>query len=830
MKKRKSEKKFLSILLSLSLISTILISNFPASFVYAKNNIFIGIDDVEVEENTPFDLMKGVSAQNQNGEKLQVSISSVLYENNETAQYDNFNTLSVGSAGTTYIVNYKAASSDNSEEYTASRKIISIQREKAEKKDESENKDNSDINAEESLKNTESKNDESESKDTPDVNVVQALQITTLENLSKIYYENGIYYIKDPEYPNEQFIIYCMNNELKWPNGDGVPDYKDGYLTPDDFKSEEDYKECMRRLAKILYAGYPYNGSKLYEIVSEPYVPTVEEFNKMLIPLSSLKTAFPELGDYEFTYQDWVTNNQEHLNVLLSFIRKVFQLNLSGGKTSNGLTYSDITSMQFYRAAYCMVYGSDVTPLEVYSELYSTSYFVTDEQAYLATQNAVWVLLNEYGIKDNNLKDTALNQYNLARVLYDYSKDEGWLLDYKPTVDKIKLEGDLKFSYNPNDGMWHSGKLKIKEPAEYHGIYKLTLPTGVTAICDNSTYVYGDEEFELVSADQPKGNEIFKIEADFTWLKKLKQYTPSPDVVVDGKKFQHMIGAVIRNEKLSAQAYLSSYDVGSLEIKKTVLKDNDDKKEFNFQIKFPDNQISGKYGDLNFDKGIANFTLKNGETISTKNLPAGAKYIVTEIDTGEYQIGSINSEGTITANQNINVEFTNTKLPNLLISKTVTGEAGDKTKKFTFEINIQNADGSKLNGNYNYLGSVKKGYENESTEPENGTLTFSGGKSKITLSHGQQITIKNLPLNCTYIVVEKEANQDGYTTTYNEKSEQATGALGENSEVNVVNNKEFVPDTGITNNNNHNIGVGIAISIAGILLIITSYLLRLRKG
>ncbi|MDV5107198.1 hypothetical protein R2R32_16705 [Clostridium perfringens] len=86
-----------------------------------------------------------------------------------------------------------------------------------------------------------------------------------------------------------------------------------------------------------------------------------------------------------------------------------------------------------------------------------------------------------------------------------------------------------------------------------------------------------------------------------------------------------MIGVVIRNEKLSTQAYLSSYDVGSLEIKKTVLKDNDDKKEFNFQIKFPDNQISGKYGDLNFDKGIANFTLKNGETISTKNLPSRSK-------------------------------------------------------------------------------------------------------------------------------------------------------------------------------------------------------------
>ena len=50
---------------------------------------------------------------------------------------------------------------------------------------------------------------------------------------------------------------------------------------------------------------------------------------------------------------------------------------------------------------------------------------------------------------------------------------------------------------------------------------------------------------------------------------------------------------------------------GSLEIRKIVLKDNDNEKEFNFQIRFPDNKINGIYGDLKFSEGIANFKLKN---------------------------------------------------------------------------------------------------------------------------------------------------------------------------------------------------------------------------
>ena len=67
--------------------------------------------------------------------------------------------------------------------------------------------------------------------------------------------------------------------------------------------------------------------------------------------------------------------------------------------------------------------------------------------------------------------------------------------------------------------LWHSGVLQIIEPSEYHGIYHLELPQGVTALCDNLSYVYGNEEYELVSDHEPAAEETFGIRAEFIWLK-----------------------------------------------------------------------------------------------------------------------------------------------------------------------------------------------------------------------------------------------------------------------------------------------------------------------
>ena len=124
------------------------------------------------------------------------------------------------------------------------------------------------------------------------------------------------------------------------------------------------------------------------------------------------------------------------------------------------------------------------------------------------------------------------------------------------------------------------------------------------------------------------------------------------------------------------------------------------------------------------------------------------------------------------------------------------------------------------------MGSIREGYEQESTKPLDNTIEFKNGKAQILLSHGQQVTIKDLPLNCIYTVAEKEENQDNYITTYNDQSEQAAGTLDKTAEVHVVNSTEFVPDTGITDRTHSSMLVSSVISALGIFVLIGSYVLR----
>ena len=650
-----------------------------------------------------------------------------------------------------------------------------------------------------------------------------------------ILFENGIHYIIDPAYPDQKIPLFCMNNKLHWPHhteGMGetqVPGYTEGYLTPNDFGSEEAYNECMRRLSKLLYAGYPYNGERLYQIVenSEEYAPTEEEFNDMLIVPPVLQTAFPYLGHHAFTYADYTSQNEQHLEELRIFVNEVFKLYQSHGTTSNGLTYADIEAMPFYRAAFSIVNCNNDTPLEAFQFYYGAAYFVTEEEAYNATQNAVWRLLYEYGIPDN---DIDVLHTPLSSVLYTYS-ERGGLLDYRPDSSEIEVSGDLSFTYNPKDGLWHSGALRIIEPDVYRGLYRLNLPPGVTALCDNLNYVYGNEEYELVSDHQPELGESFGIEAEFVWLEEFKQYSPTPDIEFEGKKFQHMIGAIIHKESVYLNEPMTARNVGNVAITKRVVGETNSQTEFQFEFKLPNHQdLNGLYGDLEFHNGVATFTLKDGETKTAENLPAGAYYVVKELKTQGYQTGSINDRGKVPVSDTQNVTFTNTKLLELSLSKTVTGELGDKTKQFHFKIKLKNSEGAPVNGTYPYVGSVKNGVGTEIQKLKDGTLTFQNGEASIALSHGQQITIRELPFQTSYTITEEEANQDHYTTTYNGKKENATGTLDTNASVEVENNREFVPPTGITENHNHSAGVMVMLSLSTITLFMAGSFFYRRKG
>lgn len=635
-----------------------------------------------------------------------------------------------------------------------------------------------------------------------------------------IIFENEIHYIEDPNYPGERIPLFCMNSALHWPHltpslgNVQVPGYAEGYLNPSDFETEEAYKECMRQLSKILYAGYPYNGEKLYEIVtnSQASVPTEEKFNKMLIVPRVLQTDFSYLSDHKYAYGDWKENNTVHLGELKKFVNEVAWLSINHTTTTNGLNYEDIVTMPFYKAAFCMT--SEQEPLEAFANLYGAEYFVTEKQAYDATQEAIWYLLHQYKVSDNHLEQMS---YPLSEVLYTYS-EHGELLEKEPILTDLQFSESLRFTYNPTDHLWHSTPLRIVEPEEYRGIYHLNLPKGMSIFGSTLDYIYGNKEYELICDHQPKEMTELAIRAEFVWLKDMKQYSPIPDIEVDGKRFQRMVGAVVRTANLNKTLKVSSQDVGGLSIEKQVIGEENAETSFQFELRFPNNtMINGVYGDLTFQNGVAKFSLKSGQRLTATNLPAGEEYHVIEQETGEYIVQSTNEKGTIIANEIQPILFTNSKCRNLSLGKMVKGTFADKSKKFTFVIQIMDSEGKPINETYNYLGSVLEGLEDEVQKPLDGTLVFQNGVAEVSLSHGQKITINHLPPNIHYVVTEKEENQDHYITTYNGNRSKAEGTLDKDTMITVVNQKEAVPDTGVVGGTNSEFYIGIIISFFAVI-------------
>lgn len=105
---------------------------------------------------------------------------------------------------------------------------------------------------------------------------------------------------------------------------------------------------------------------------------------------------------------------------------------------------------------------------------------------------------------------------------------------------------------------------------------------------------------------------------------------------------------------------LAPKKVGSLSVTKEVAGNAADKNlEFFFMVTLADTSVTGKYGEMEFDNGVANFTLQHGKTITATDLPY-TSYKVEEAKDIEYITTSKNATGTINAVTS-ECTFTNTK-------------------------------------------------------------------------------------------------------------------------------------------------------------------------
>ena len=200
----------------------------------------------------------------------------------------------------------------------------------------------------------------------------------------------------------------------------------------------------------------------------------------------------------------------------------------------------------------------------------------------------------------------------------------------------MSVTGDAAFVYDPSSGTWKTGALKIAEGTNYNGMYTLTLPEGITAQTANGstvTSIAAGISFYLVSSTKPTSTDM-KITASstLTWLQEYRQYSPNPETYTasDGKNFQHMIGAVIKQKPVSAMLTLIPAKEGSLTVSKSVEGETGSAASFSFTVTLGNTAINGQYGDMAFTNGVASVTLKNGESATAEHLLQGRPMVLSK--------------------------------------------------------------------------------------------------------------------------------------------------------------------------------------------------------
>lgn len=138
--------------------------------------------------------------------------------------------------------------------------------------------------------------------------------------------------------------------------------------------------------------------------------------------------------------------------------------------------------------------------------------------------------------------------------------------------------------------------------------------------------------------------------------------------VVDPNSNWEQYYSISYGEKDDGTQVITNTAHGKLEVSKAVEGDGGDADDaFEFTVTLSDDtinveDINGTYGEMEFVKGTATFTLTHGQTCTAEGLPAGLGYTVieTEANTGAYVTTVTGETGTIPAGDTAVAAFTNT--------------------------------------------------------------------------------------------------------------------------------------------------------------------------
>ena len=118
-------------------------------------------------------------------------------------------------------------------------------------------------------------------------------------------------------------------------------------------------------------------------------------------------------------------------------------------------------------------------------------------------------------------------------------------------------------------------------------------------------------------------------------------------------------------EGTARAAFINTKSVprGNLTVSKTVSGRNPaPSTPFGFTVTLDDRMVNGRYGGMTFHSGVAEFTLRHGESVTASGLPAGVGYLVQEDADEAYAVSSKGAEGTIIQDSTAEASFVNRRV------------------------------------------------------------------------------------------------------------------------------------------------------------------------
>lgn len=187
------------------------------------------------------------------------------------------------------------------------------------------------------------------------------------------------------------------------------------------------------------------------------------------------------------------------------------------------------------------------------------------------------------------------------------------------------------------------------------------------------------------------------------------------------------------------------------------------------------------------------FTEQDGGTAGVTYRTDAMRLVVTVVqgDDGKIRVAAVHTESEEDGDKSD--AFDNVySAGSLAVKKTVSGNLGDQDKEFHATVTFSAPEGDTVRGTISYV----DGGDSKTIAP---TAWADGSVStEITLKHDETVTFTNIPYGVSYTVVETEANQDGYTTSYTGENGTMNAA---SQNTTITNTKGMEVDTGIYTDN-----------------------------